>query len=101
MSDGGLGDCPTNKIGPEVVSMSVARYSGAYLRHRHWKALDRDIGIEWLENISRYQRFVDAGIFVLVELRKVALPYVDHFELKRVQESREEAGARQQGRDSD
>jgi hypothetical protein len=36
------------------------------------------MGVKWLEDISRDQGFVHCRVFVLVELLKVALPYVNH-----------------------
>jgi hypothetical protein len=36
------------------------------------------MSIEWLQYVLGYQGMVDAGVFVLVELLQIALPYVHH-----------------------
>lgn len=48
------------------------------LRHPHGKALDDDMGVEGLHDVSRHQAVVDALILVLFELRQLVLSYVHH-----------------------
>lgn len=48
------------------------------LRHGHRETIDRYIVVEWLENIARDQRMVNAGILVPVKTLQVLLAYVDH-----------------------
>ena len=50
------------------------------LRHRHGKAFNDHVGIEWLENVSRDQGVVDTGVLVLAEARKVFLPDIYHID---------------------
>lgn len=47
-------------------------------RHGHWKALDRDIGVEWLEDVFRQKGMIDSSIFVFVQLRQLPLPDINH-----------------------
>ena len=59
---------------------SVRISAGSYSRHAHRKTFYHKIGVEGLEHIFRYQGIVHGGVFVLVELLQVPLPYVDHYE---------------------
>ena len=52
------------------------------LRHRHWKALDNNIGVERLEHVFRGQRVIDPSVFVLVETFQFLLTNVNHFGLR-------------------
>ena len=47
-------------------------------RHALREALDDDIVIEGLEDVLGRQRTIDAGVFVLLEVWQLLLPYVDH-----------------------
>ena len=51
------------------------------LRHRHWKAFDDHIVVERLQNVTRHQRMINAGIFVWMEASEVLLANIDHFGL--------------------
>ncbi len=46
--------------------------------HRHGEELNRDIVVEWFEDVFRKERMIDASIFVLVQLRQLPLPDVHH-----------------------
>jgi hypothetical protein len=48
------------------------------LRHGHREALDDHMGVEGLEDISRDETVVDAGVLVLLQLGQLALPDVHH-----------------------
>ena len=52
------------------------------LRHRHWKALDNNIGVERLKHVSRCQRVVNSSVFVLVESFQLFLTNVNHLDLR-------------------
>ena len=51
------------------------------LRHRHWKALDDNIGVEGLKHVFRCQRVVDSSVFVLMEISQLLLTNVYHLDL--------------------
>ena len=53
-----------------------------YLRHRHWKALDNNIGVKGLKHVFRCQRVVNSSIFVLVETFQLLLTNVNHLDLQ-------------------
>lgn len=49
------------------------------LRHPHGKALDGEIGIEWLQHVFGNIAVVDGGVLVLLELWQLLLADVDHY----------------------
>lgn len=49
-----------------------------HLRHGHREAFDGHIVIKGLQNIFREQRVVHSSIFILLQPRELARPYIDH-----------------------
>jgi hypothetical protein len=59
-------------------SFKFRLYASFYSRHRHWETIDDEVGVEWLQDITRQQAVVDARVLVLLELGKPVLTNVHH-----------------------
>ena len=68
----------THEIGPARCQFNASCTRSPDLRHPHGEAFNDHICVEGLEDIPRQQGMVHAGVLVLLELREVLLPDVDH-----------------------
>jgi hypothetical protein len=58
----------TDSVGPMRRVSKVGDGDKQFLRHGHWKELDCDIGIEWLQDVFGDGGVVNTCIFVFVQL---------------------------------
>ena len=60
--------------------MAQAKAPEVYARHRHGETVDHAFVVERFEDKPTDRRVVDTGILVVLEIRKMLLSDVHHFE---------------------